>query len=264
MRSSDVSFPSASATVPLAFGLPRRERLFLATAPCVSPTFAVYGGLVTGAPSICRSVPRRSETLPGFWAVLSRAPHPHTTPSVASLARDGRPTVAFRRNDALGTRNVCIFEAGSMRLARSPAYASPLPVAGERRKAGFRVAGLCPLGRGSHPLDDGPNFRSYRIASSFRTRISWSHHPALHPRTRTTGSPPEDRQLRQQVQAGQPSYVIFTEHLAASATLVPACVMFGEDHVAETTNQQHPVLTPDFDCQAQHPGAGMKPRMKTA
>jgi len=95
--------------------------------PCVSPTFAVYGGLVTGAPSICRSAPRRSETLPGSWAVLSHAPHPHTTPGVVSLAQYGRPTVAFREDDALGTRDVSVFEAGSMRLARSPAYASPPP-----------------------------------------------------------------------------------------------------------------------------------------
>jgi len=62
-----------------------------------------------------------------------------------------------------------------MGLVRSRTYASTLPVTEDRRKARFRVAGLCPLGRDSHPLDDEPNFRSYRITSSFRTSISWSH-----------------------------------------------------------------------------------------
>lgn len=131
MQPSDASSPSAWATVPLAPGLPRCECLFLATADVRSQTPAVHGGLVTGAPSISRMFSRRNEALPGSWVALSHAPHPHTTPGVASLARNfGRLTMAFRKRDSLGSRETRLFEAGTMWLVRSHAYASPLPSPG--------------------------------------------------------------------------------------------------------------------------------------
>lgn len=84
--------------------------------------------------------------------------------------------MAFRRNDALGTRDIrrfrgCLDSAHTLTCLRIAAS-----VAEERRKARFRVAPApSPLGRDPHPLDDKPNFRGYRVPSSLRTSLAWSH-----------------------------------------------------------------------------------------
>ena len=74
--------------------------------------------------------------------------------------------MAFRNRNSLGTRDTRHFR-GCPDVARTLAHLRiAVPVAGKRRKVCFRVVGLDRLGRDSHPLDDKPNFGSYRIASS--------------------------------------------------------------------------------------------------
>jgi len=101
---------------------------------------------------------------PGFWVVLSNAPHPHTTPGIGPP----RPAVweadrGLQESQLPGHPEHERFR-GCFDVAHSLAYLRiAAPVAVERRKAHFRAAGLCPLGRDSRPLDDKPNFGSYRI-----------------------------------------------------------------------------------------------------
>ncbi len=131
MQPSDASFPSASALVPLASGLPRCERLFLATSRLRPQTRAVYGGLVTGAPLICRVVSRRNETLPrslGRPLHARRTQSPRRVSSPVALAEG--PTVAFRSVHALGTREIHYFR-GCLDAAHVFAY---LRIAVPRRR----------------------------------------------------------------------------------------------------------------------------------
>ena len=84
--------------------------MFWADSACIRGR-AVARRVFTGSPYI-RIVPRKSEGLPGFWAVLFvRAVVEDPAGCGPPLARSGEAAVAFRRNNALGTRNVVVFVA---------------------------------------------------------------------------------------------------------------------------------------------------------
>jgi hypothetical protein len=185
MRPSDTSCASADALVPLAAGLPRRGRLFLATPRLRPLTRDVSGGLVTGAP-FSAGVFEDARGSPRF---LGRPLHTRRIHTPRQVQSDSRPfdslALAFRGNHPLGTWYHGCFR-GWLNTARAFAYLRiGIPVNGRCRKARFRVVGWTFPGRDSHPLDGKPNFGSYRITSSFRTRISWSHGLGSRPRQRT-------------------------------------------------------------------------------
>jgi hypothetical protein len=83
--------------------------------------------------------------------------------------------MAFRTSESLGTRKFTLFGADSARLACSQCLRIGAPVTGRRRKARFRVAG-CAFSGGNFPRWTTNRIsEAYRIASSLRTSISWSH-----------------------------------------------------------------------------------------
>ena len=87
----------------------------------------------------------------------------------------GGLTVAFRALEPLGTREDPVFGADTTRLACSQCLRIAAPVAGRRRKARFRVAGYTFSGGNCPRWTTNRISEAYRIASSLRTRISWSH-----------------------------------------------------------------------------------------
>ena len=119
---------------------------------------------VTGSPQ--HRVPsRRSEDLPGSWAVLFvRAVVEHPAGYDSSLPLPlfeeihGRAVVAFRKFSPLGIRNGIASEAAVPRLTRSRAYASPAPLPGPSQGSLPARAGSPLAGRVSHPPDDERSF----------------------------------------------------------------------------------------------------------
>ena len=180
------------ASFGLGYGSPRlrptpmRALPFFSTPRAFPQANGMPGGLVTGAPSLSRIVSRRNETLPRFLGrpLRARRVHPPRRVSIP-LAMAGRPTLAFRAVEPLGTRNNRIFEAGTTRLTRSRAYASP--VASPRPSQGSLPAGR------AHPSPCGDRTRwttfeaswSHFIFQSSSTSIAWSHCMAF----RQRGSP---------------------------------------------------------------------------
>ncbi len=126
---------------------------------------------------------RRSEDLPGYWAVLFvRAVMQHPagrTPSLPLLLFEkihGEAVIAFRENRTLGIRNGIVFEAATPRLTRSRAYASPTSLPRPSQGSLPARAGSPLAGRNSHPLDSKRSFMesSHALQSQLTSR-AWSH-----------------------------------------------------------------------------------------
>jgi len=114
--------------------------------------------------------------LPGAWAVLLlRAVVVHPAGCDSACPIRGRVTLAFEQFDALGTQNDLVFVA-AFPTAHTFVH---LRIAGRVTAAAARLttgwAGSPFAGRGSHPLDDIPNFMKSSHPHSFRTSLAWSH-----------------------------------------------------------------------------------------
>jgi hypothetical protein len=93
----------------------------------------------------------------------SCVPWSNTPPGVTCCSPSGAAaTMAFGRDDSLGTRNDLLFVAASPRPTCSRAYASPTASPPPSQGSLPTWAGSPLAGRDSHPLDDERNF----IASS--------------------------------------------------------------------------------------------------
>jgi hypothetical protein len=158
MRPSDSHVPSASAAVPLAFGLPSRRALVLCHATR-APTDARVSGDWSPAPRIAGITRWRDVGLPGSWAVRASVPRPITPPgATASRPLCEAAAVAFRPGENPGHPG-CISFRGCHAAAHTPACLRIAGLVAEiRRKARFRLVGLTLPGWDSHPLNDKPNF----------------------------------------------------------------------------------------------------------
>jgi hypothetical protein len=110
-------------------------------------------GLITGSPS-CRTLSRKNEDLPGYWAVPVQACRSHTHPAgPPSPCPSGDEDAAFMATQPLDFRNVSVFGAATLRPARSRAYASPRSLLNTSQGSlptcwlGSNRAGLSPAGR---------------------------------------------------------------------------------------------------------------------
>ncbi len=77
--------------------------------------------------------------------------------------------MAFRNADSLGTRDYPNFRGWHNAAHTFACLRIAISVAEDVARLATEVVGCTFLGRDLHPLDDEPNFRSYRITSSFRT-----------------------------------------------------------------------------------------------
>ena len=101
----------------LAFGLPRGGCSFCAAlrqpAACASRKHTARRRLITGSPQ-SPVVTRRSEGLPGFWAILFKRAVVVDPAGCGSLLAHGATTaVAFRLREALGTQDERHFVAAT-------------------------------------------------------------------------------------------------------------------------------------------------------
>jgi len=137
--------PSTVTSVPLARGLPRCRRLFLAARACARRR-AVRRRRVTASPHH-RLFSRRNKGLPGSWTVLFlRAGVEHPAGYGPLPAHRNGEFVAFRTNRTLGIRDDIDFEAPPGPHARVPTLRRPR--CRDRRQARYR------LGR-AHPWPGG-------------------------------------------------------------------------------------------------------------
>ena len=177
MQPSDVSFPSASALVPLAFGLPSRSASSgCSRLACVCFRVTTRGNWSPAPPCSAGFVEgeTRLSQVPG---PPSFARHVHTPRRVVPPR-----SIAGEASSPSGQSNP--WAPGSSRFSGLAQRGSQLAhlrisdsVAGYfHRKVRFRVTERGLLGRGSHPLDGKPNFRKLSHRPSFlRTSLSWSH-----------------------------------------------------------------------------------------
>jgi hypothetical protein len=138
----------------LAFGLPRCGRFFCAPlgagSTCVRGRAARRRGF-TGSPWL-RSSSRKSMGLPGCWAVLfARAVVEDPARCGARLAQIGESAAAFRRSNALGTRDVIGFEAAWPTAHAFACLRINAPVAGNAARLTTGPGGLTPGRAGFAP-----------------------------------------------------------------------------------------------------------------
>ena len=150
----------------LAFGLPRRGRFFCAAlrrpAACATRGHAARRRRVVGSPR-AGLFTRRSEGLPGFWAVLFvRAAVEDSAGCGPRLAQGAEAAVAFKQSNTLGTRNGIAFVAAwpaahTLACLRIAAYVTARAARLATGLGGLTPgrAGFAPAGRG-RPGSGGP------------------------------------------------------------------------------------------------------------
>jgi hypothetical protein len=146
MQSSDASFPLTSATVSLAFGLPRVRALVLCASSVRTRTHDA-----SGTDHRLPAPPDSFEGKRGSPRLLGHPHHtrrePNTTPDALRSRRDDRDAVAFGAYGTLGIRDMFYFRGHHAAAHVLACLRIAGAVAGHRRKAGFRVIRLDLLGR---------------------------------------------------------------------------------------------------------------------
>ncbi len=125
-------------------------------------------------------IARRSEGLPGFWAVLFvRAAVEDPAGCDPLLAHDAEAAVAFRQSNALGTRNVIAFVAAWPTAHTLVCLRIAAPVTGHAARLTTGLGGLTPdRAPGSqihgHPLDDIQDLMRSSHSSILPDQPAWS------------------------------------------------------------------------------------------
>ena len=155
--------------------VPRRPRSYAALRLPQSHRPRLRSSLAFGLP--WRTCPRRTEGLPGYWAVLfQRAVVVDPAGCASLLAHRAETAVAFRLHEALGTQYEVISglqmpTAHSLACLRigdgvTPPPQGSLPVLG----------GLTPHRTGFAPVGRQTKFRESPHHHSPSTSLAWSHH----------------------------------------------------------------------------------------
>jgi len=133
---------------------------------------------MTGSPSL-RCLPRKNVGLPGAWTVLLLRAVVARPAGCGSPSPDAEKPPSPSKNPTLstplGTRDEIVFVAAfpTAHTLAHPRIAGRVTASVARLATGWVCAPFA--GRGSHPLDDVPNFMTSSQPHSSRTSLAWSH-----------------------------------------------------------------------------------------